>query len=125
WMPRGRTRSRPTSIFATRCAFAGSPAGSRRSRWSVPCATPSSTGVAAREAPPDEPPCRHPGGREWDPALATLASEVTEAPARPPRPDLAAAVDLRAGPPADRERLRRHRTVPGGEHSRAAARPRG
>src|ERR1700716_3218900 len=113
-MPRGHTRSRPTSIFATRCAFAGSPAGSRRSHWSAPCATPSSTGAIARDVPPDGPPCRHPGGGERDSALATLSPEVTEAPARPPRPDLAAAVDLRAGPPADGERLRRHRTVPGG-----------
>src|ERR1700682_221635 len=115
------TRWRPTCISATRFAFGGGPTGSRGSHWTARYATRSSTGAVAREPPPDGSPRRHPGGRKRNPALATLPREVTEALARPPRPELAAAIDLRASAAADRERLRRHRAVAGGKHPGAAA----
>src|SRR5439155_18612910 len=107
------------STSATPAASSGSPAGGRGLRWTGPCGTRSTTGVAPRGAPPDGPACRDPGGRERHPAVAALVRKVAQAPAGPAWTAIAAPVDVRSGAPADREGLRGHRAVAGGEHPKA------
>src|SRR2546428_3649790 len=107
------------SPSATPAASSGSAAGCGGLRWTAPCGTRSTTGGAPRVAPHDGTACRGPGGRQRNPAVATLAREVAEASAGPAWPAVAPPVDVSAGTPADRERLRGHRAVAGGERPQA------
>src|SRR6202022_4738834 len=95
--------------------------GARGSGWSGCCATRSTIGGATSGASPDGPPCRDPGGWQWDPALAAFAREVAQTPAHAARWQILAAVDTRARDTPDGERLCRDRTVAGEEHPGAAA----